>query len=428
MNLNMSAATRWGFNLLILLALILGLYVGRAVFIPMVLALLFTAMLWPVVGWMHNPGLPVIGVKLRGRFPWVLPWSGRLRFAWSVASLIVVTLGVLLVLLVVTGFLIMGSKFVIDASNEPKLKAVYGQFRHKLIEISPWAIEDNSQYLPHDPDASGLYQKIKIIVNDPQFLSTIVGVSASFSWQCILVTFILLFMLIEGPMLNRHLTEIFGPSPPVRERVAEALRDMGNQIRVYIFWRTLINIAMALILGVLYYALGLAQYTTWALLSGVLLYIPYLGPILAGIGPTLDAFVTCPTAWYAIAIVAFYTAFIVLEGYLIIPVFMGRGMELNATTVMLACLFWEQVWHMAGLFLAMPLMAVVRTVCVHVPGWSPWANLMGTGEDDEPSDDIENGKNTEDYGFLEDTLLTQSAEADERFHDGSGIHKRLHEE
>ncbi len=428
MNLTMSTATRWGFNLLILLALVLGLYVGRAVFIPMVLALLFTAMLWPMVGWMHNPGVPAIGLTVRKSFPWIWPWAGRIRFPWSLASLIVVTSGVAIVLLVVAGFVVMGSKFVIDAGNEPKLKSVYAQFRSKVVSSSPWAIEKDSQYLPLDPDQSGLYQKIKIIVNDPQFLSNLVGASASFSWQCILVTFILLFMLIEGPMLNRHLTQIFGPSPPVRERVAEALRDMGNQIRVYILWRTFINIAMSLFLGLLYYALGLTQYTTWALLTGVLLYIPYLGPILAGIGPTLDAFVTCPSAWVAIGILVFYTAFIVLEGYLIVPVVMGRGMELNATTVMLACLFWEQVWHTAGLFLAMPLMAVVRTICVHVPGWSPWANLMGTDESDTPDEDLATTPGGSEFDFLDDTTISQTAVAEERFHDASGIHKRIHEE
>ena len=35
---------------------------------------------------------------------------------------------------------------------------------------------------------------------------------------------------------------------------------------------------------------------------------------------------------------------IVIEGYLIVPMLMGRSMDLNATTVMLACLFWELVW------------------------------------------------------------------------------------
>ncbi len=64
---------------------------------------------------------------------------------------------------------------------------------------------------------------------------------------------------------------------------------------------------------------------------------------------------------------------------------MGRSMELNATTVMLACLFWELVWGPSGLFLAMPLMAALKTVCTHVPDWQPWANLMSTRDGSPPT-------------------------------------------
>src|SRR5262249_13205427 len=126
--------------------------------------------------------------------------------------------------------------------------------------------------------------------------------------------------------------------------------------------------------------MGLAQPWTWALITAVLLYVPYLGPITAGIPPTLDAFVTCDSPWMAVWLVVFYTVFITIEGYFIVPVVMGRSMEMNATTVMLACMYWELVWGPAGLFLAMPLMAAAKTICYHVPEWRAWANLMDTRE------------------------------------------------
>jgi predicted PurR-regulated permease PerM len=92
----------------------------------------------------------------------------------------------------------------------------------------------------------------------------------------------------------------------------------------------------------------------------------------------VDAFVSCPSPWYAVAVLLFYLVVINVEGYLIVPVVMGRPMELNATTVILACLFWDLVWGTPGLFLAMPLMAAIKAICTHVPDWQPWANLMST--------------------------------------------------
>src|SRR5262249_45173219 len=88
--------------------------------------------------------------------------------------------------------------------------------------------------------------------------------------------------------------------------------------------------------------------------------------------------------WAALGVVVIFTLLVTLEGYLIVPVVMGRHMDLNATTVLLACLFWDLVWGTPGLFLAMPLMAAIKSICDHVPGWKPWANLMSAGEADAP--------------------------------------------
>src|SRR5262249_30233432 len=89
----------------------------------------------------------------------------------------------------------------------------------------------------------------------------------------------------------------------------------------------------------------------------------------------------------AVVIIVFYIGIITLEGYVVVPVVMGRSMEMNATTVMLACLFWELVWGLPGLFLAMPLMAAIKAICYHVPGWRPSPNLMGTEEVDDLLED-----------------------------------------
>ena len=117
-------------------------------------------------------------------------------------------------------------------------------------------------------------------------------------------------------------------------------------------------------------------------MTAILWYVPYLGPIAAGIPPVLDAFVSCDSAFVAVGILATYTVLVIAEGYFIIPLVMGHSMELNATTVMLACLFWDLVWGLSGLFLAMPLMAAIKVICSHVPGGEPWANLMSTRKEE----------------------------------------------
>ncbi len=383
MNVNVGTATRWGVSAVILLGIVIALYLGQAIFIPTVISLLLAAMLWPTATWLNQSGIPVPWANPQRTFPWLMPTIARLHLAWGLACLAVITGFILVVLLVATAFGFGMSKIFVDVASPTKQKELYGQIRYKLTELSPVPLDQ--EYFPPDADESKVFESVRGFFNpnSPPFLhllGKVLGYSGNFLWQSILVMFILLFMLLEGRMLMRRFVEIFGPGAQVQGKAVEALKDMAYQIRNYLVWRTIINFAVAAFLGVIYHMLGLKLPWTWALLSAVLWYIPYIGAIAAGVPPVLDAFVSCP-AWVSVFIIVFYTVVVVIEGYIIVPVVMGRSMEMNATTVMLACLFWELVWGSPGLFLAMPLMAAVKAVCHHVPDWRPWANLMSSHEE-----------------------------------------------
>jgi predicted PurR-regulated permease PerM len=275
-------------------------------------------------------------------------------------------------------------KFIQDFPRDPAgQEELYTAVRGKLAMIG---VPVDNEYFPPEASQSTLFQGVRTAL-DPHagnniivpLLGYVLGYGGSWVWQWVLVMFLLLFLLLEGPMLSRRLVEIFGPSPQVQAKVVAALADMAAQVRTCLVWRTLVNIGLAVVLGLVYrYVVGLHQPWTWAVLTAVLCYIPYLGPIAAGVLPVLDAFLTLPNPAYAVGVLGFYVLVITLEGYVIVPVVMGRPMALNATTVLLACLFWELVWGTPGLFLAMPLMAAVKAICRHVPGWQAWANLMST--------------------------------------------------
>jgi predicted PurR-regulated permease PerM len=200
----------------------------------------------------------------------------------------------------------------------------------------------------------------------------------SYLWQSVLIVFILLFLLLEGDMLATQIREIFGNSRVMQKKVTSVLAQMADSVRAYLVWRTIVNCGLAVFLGLVYQLVGLRQPWTWALITALFCYVPYIGTILAGIPPVLDAFILCSSPGTAFFIMILYTGVVTFEGYVIVPVVMGRSMDLNATTVMLSCLYWDLIWGITGLFLAMPVMAGLRAVCMHVEGWEPWGKLMST--------------------------------------------------
>ncbi len=379
---NVSQATRWGLNGVILLGLCLALYLGRSILIPWTIALLLAALVWPAATWLYQQGVPLPGLGRSPAFPWLASRIYRPRVPWSIACAFVVSILVTVALAIALAFGAAVPKILQALPNDDvKAQKLYSTVRERVLNLH---LPIDPQYLPADAQDSNLVKYIKGALDpdrSPFIVNTLLGLAAyggDWVWESILIMFVLLFLLLEGRMLTRNLVEIFGPNGEAQAKAVGALQDMANQIRAYLVWRTIINFAMALFLGAVYYVVGLSQPWTWALFTAILWYVPYLGPILAGVPPVLDAFVTCPSPGTAFFLLVFYVGFVTIEGYFVVPVVMGRSLELNATTVMLACLFWELEWGTAGLFLAMPLMAAVKTVCAHVPDWQPWANLMGT--------------------------------------------------
>jgi predicted PurR-regulated permease PerM len=356
--MDLGSASRWGLNVLALLGAVLALHLGHTVIIPTIIALLLAAMLWPAVRWMHQ----------------------GLRLTWGFACMVAVMGLVVLNLLVSMGFFLAIPKLLQDLPDlrtDNGQREVYTIFREQIGTIVPL----DEEYLPPDPKHSRVFQYVKDTLEGPyipEALLTTGNYGVMWLWEWMLVMFLLLFMLLEGPMLSRRVVEIFGPSADAKDKAVHALSEMARSVRTYLVWRTIINFGVALLVGIIYqYLFHLKQPWTWAILTAVLFYVPYLGPLAAGLFPVLDAFFTV-SPWASLALVAVYIAILIVEGYFLVPVVMGHSMQLNATTVMLACLFWDLVWGLPGLFLAMPLMAAIKAICTNVPNWQPWANLMST--------------------------------------------------
>ena len=78
----------------------------------------------------------------------------------------------------------------------------------------------------------------------------------------------------------------------------------------------------------------------------------------------------------ALIVAAMYLAVVGVEGYVVTPLVMGRSLDLNGTTVLIACLFWGYLWGLVGLILAMPITVSMKLVFQTVPELNRWAELM----------------------------------------------------
>ncbi len=148
-----------------------------------------------------------------------------------------------------------------------------------------------------------------------------------------------------------------------RERkVEKTFKDITEQIQRYIATKFLISLITGLIVGIILWIFGVDFTIVWAVLAFFLNFIPNIGSILAIILPTVMALIQYESVGYTFVIGGILTIVQNLIGNIIEPKIMGDKLGLNPLIILLSLLVWGYVWGIAGMFLSVPLTAVVKII------------------------------------------------------------------
>jgi predicted PurR-regulated permease PerM len=194
--------------------------------------------------------------------------------------------------------------------------------------------------------------------------------------QGLVVLILVLFLLAESDMLIPKLIRFFAPAPGDANAAAGALANLTQQLRTYLVARTLINLGLGLVIALAFWALKVRFPFALGAFAAFANFIPYLGQVLGGSLPSLITLGHTGSIGDALIVAAVYLAVVGIEGYIVTPYILGRSLDMNGTTVLIACLFWGFLWGLVGLILAMPITVALKLVCQSVPELNRWAELM----------------------------------------------------
>ena len=222
------------------------------------------------------------------------------------------------------------------------------------------------------------------------------GLSDFTTWvvQGFIVLVLVIFLVIESEMLTSKVLRFFARTPESSRNARSILEQVTRKVRAYLIARTLINLGVGLVVALGLWLLGVNFPLPLGLFAAVMNYIPYIGQIAGGALPTLIALGQTGSLGDALIVASMYLAVLGVEGYVVTPLVMGKSLDLNGTTVLIACLFWGYIWGLSGLILAMPITATLKIVCQTVPELNRWAELMSvdwrspTNDDEEVADPL----------------------------------------
>jgi predicted PurR-regulated permease PerM len=189
------------------------------------------------------------------------------------------------------------------------------------------------------------------------------------------IVFFIFFLLQSGPRMASRMADAAG-TPARRALVATILTDVNRQVQRFLLVQAFTAAVVALATWVVLAWMGVAYPALWAVLAGLFNSIPYFGPVIVSGG--LFVVGVAQDGGTARAVQMAVAALIItsLEGWLLVPPLMGRAERMNVLSVFVGLMLWTWLWGAWGTLLAVPMLAVVKSVADHVEPLRPVGRLM----------------------------------------------------
>lgn len=179
------------------------------------------------------------------------------------------------------------------------------------------------------------------------YLQSAAGTAVAFVLDFLLVIVFLIF-LVSGKAAGEKKRGLGG--------------EIDDKIRGYILTKILSNFLTAVSVWIIYMVFNLDLSLLFGTLCFLLCFIPTLGSIVATLLPLPIALVQYEAAWPVWGVMVFPALIQVLIGNILEPKLLGRGLDLHPITILLSLMFWGLIWGVAGMFLAVPITAVLKIV------------------------------------------------------------------
>ena len=196
-----------------------------------------------------------------------------------------------------------------------------------------------------------------------------------FAGQVFAVLCLVYCLLASGDMYKRKLVRIV-PTLTHKKMTVHILAEIDRQIERFLWARLFISTAVAILVWAAFHTVGVQQAGVWGVLAGVLFAIPVVGPMLIVTAAALAGFVQFGSIGMAALLASICTVIGVFEGNVLTPWLMSRVGEMNPVAVFISLLFWGWIWGIWGLLLAIPMTAAIKAVCERIDDFQGFAELL----------------------------------------------------
>jgi methanogenic corrinoid protein MtbC1 len=180
-----------------------------------------------------------------------------------------------------------------------------------------------------------------------------------------LVVLLMAFLLLERENLRDRLISLLG-----RDAIGvstQVLDDARRHLGRYLLMQAVINSGHGVCVGLGLWSLGVPNALLWGLLSTLLRFVPYVGPLIAAALPIALSLAAFDGWTRPLLVIAFFGLLEIVSNNLVEPWLYGSSAGMSPLAVVVTATFWTWLWGAPGLVLATPLTICLVVVSRHVP-------------------------------------------------------------
>ena len=322
------------------------LYFARSIFVPLTFSLFVIALVWP------------IQAALQRRVP-------RLLALFATVSLTILVI-VSFVSSVAWGFAKLGHWLFLNA----------GRFQTIYSNCINWLEGHGIAIVGPITDRFDVTWLVGFVQSTANRLSSLTGFA-------VLVFILVMLGLLEVDNFNSRLC--LPAAQPYGERIQRANREIGSKLRRFMVVRSCASALTGLVVWAFALVAGLEIAAAWGAMAFALNYIPFLGPLIATVFPTLFAIAQFESWQMAVIVFVGLNIIQFIIGSYLEPLLTGASLAISPFAVIFAVFFWSLIWGIAGAFIGVPILIVFIVYCAQEPSSRWLAVLLSGGTTDSSS-------------------------------------------
>ena len=191
----------------------------------------------------------------------------------------------------------------------------------------------------------------------------------------LLPVYTFLFLFYKKLILN-FLFELFSKSG--EKEVGVVLTQTKGAIQNYMFGLLLEALIVATLNTTALLILGVPYAILLGVVGALLNILPFIGGILAVLFPLLVETITKDGFSTQLWIIIAYMTIQFIDNHFLVPYIVASKVKINALISIVIVLMGGALWGIAGMFLSIPVLGVLKIIFDRIPEMKPWGMLIGT--------------------------------------------------